>query len=149
MATMKPIIKSTLTPSSKPGNLKRKLEDIDPIDEIEEPKSMIFLHDRSFCRVIIFVVVLVDRIFYHMKLRIIAQSRIILIYFSLTYIYRTCHRIKNLLMFIGPSISKLNIIAGNIFLNFRSQCCNVVIRNSCIMCDEENNNNTEWNGLGP
>jgi hypothetical protein len=41
MATIKPIIKSTLNPSSKPGNLKRKLEDIDPIDEIEEPKSMI------------------------------------------------------------------------------------------------------------
>lgn len=38
MATVKPIIKSTLTPSSKPGKLKRKLEDIDPIDEIEEPK---------------------------------------------------------------------------------------------------------------
>lgn len=56
MATMKPIIKSTLTPSSKPGNLKRKLEDIDPIDEIEEPKSMIFLHDQSFCRVIMSVV---------------------------------------------------------------------------------------------
>jgi len=56
MATVKPIIKSTLTPSSKPGNLKRKLEDIDPIDEIEEPKSMIFLHNQSFCRVIMFVV---------------------------------------------------------------------------------------------
>lgn len=41
MATIKPIIKSTLTPSSKLGDLKRKLEDIDPIDEAEEPKSMI------------------------------------------------------------------------------------------------------------
>ena len=55
MASVKPIIKSTLTPSSKPGNLKRKLEDIDPIDEIEEPKSMIFLYDQIFCRVIMFV----------------------------------------------------------------------------------------------
>jgi hypothetical protein len=56
MATMKPIFKSTLTPSTKRGNLKRKLEDIDPIDEIEEPKSMIFLHDQSFCRVIMLVI---------------------------------------------------------------------------------------------
>ena len=48
MATMKPIIKSTLTPSSKPGNFKRKLEDIDPIDEIEEPKSMIFSMIKVF-----------------------------------------------------------------------------------------------------
>jgi hypothetical protein len=47
MATMKPFIKATLTPSSKPRSLKRKLEDIDPIDEIEEPKSMIFY---IFCR---------------------------------------------------------------------------------------------------
>jgi hypothetical protein len=56
MAAMKPIIKSTLTPSSKRGNLKRKLEDIDPIDEIEEPKSMIFLQVQSFCRVIMYMV---------------------------------------------------------------------------------------------
>ena len=117
---MKPIIKSTLTPSSKPGNLKRKLEDIDPIDEIEEPKSMIFLHDQSFCCVIMSVVArkraqhdltyplwFLLIIFDHMKLRIIAQMRMILIYFSLTYIYRTCQRIKNLLMFIGPKVSKL------------------------------------------
>jgi hypothetical protein len=47
MAAIKPIIKSALSPSSKHGNLKRKLEDIDPIDEIEEPKSMILLCERA------------------------------------------------------------------------------------------------------
>lgn len=36
MTTIKPIIKYAST-------LKRKLEDIDPIDEIEETKSMCFL----------------------------------------------------------------------------------------------------------
>lgn len=47
MTTIKPIIKSTLTSSSRSGALKRKLEDIDPIDEVEEPRSMIFPCDRS------------------------------------------------------------------------------------------------------
>jgi hypothetical protein len=47
MTTIKPIIKSALTSSSRSGALKRKLEDIDPIDEIEEPRSMIFPCDRS------------------------------------------------------------------------------------------------------
>jgi hypothetical protein len=41
MATVKPIIKSALTSSSIAGNLKKKLEDIDPIDEAEETTSMI------------------------------------------------------------------------------------------------------------
>lgn len=71
MAAVKPIIKSTLTPSSKPRNLKRKLEDIDPIDEIEEPKSMIFLQVQKFLscyHVYSSNEVLVDIIFYHMKL---------------------------------------------------------------------------------
>lgn len=47
MTTIKPIIKSSLTSSSRAGAVKRKLEDIDPIDEIEEPRSMIFPCDRS------------------------------------------------------------------------------------------------------
>jgi hypothetical protein len=47
MAAIKPIIKSASTSFSKAGNLKRKLEDIDPIDEIEETKRMIFLYDQS------------------------------------------------------------------------------------------------------
>jgi len=47
MTTIKPIIKSTLTSPLKSGDMKRKLEDIDPIDEIEEPESMIFLHGQS------------------------------------------------------------------------------------------------------
>jgi hypothetical protein len=42
MTTIKPIIKSALSLPSKSGDLKRRLEDIDPIDEIEEPRSMIF-----------------------------------------------------------------------------------------------------------
>jgi hypothetical protein len=42
MTTIKPIIKSTLSSLSKSEDLKRRLEDIDPIDEIEEPRSMIF-----------------------------------------------------------------------------------------------------------
>jgi hypothetical protein len=46
MAAIKPIIKSASTSFSKAGNLKRKLEDIDPIDEIEETKSIILLHDK-------------------------------------------------------------------------------------------------------
>jgi hypothetical protein len=57
MTTIKPIIKSTLISCSKSGDLKRKLEDIDPIDEIEEPKSMIFPCDGSIFSLNIFCVV--------------------------------------------------------------------------------------------
>jgi hypothetical protein len=53
MTTIKPIIKSALSSPSKSGDLKRKLEEIDPIEEIEEPRSMIFQ-----CELNIFVMIL-------------------------------------------------------------------------------------------